>query len=389
MQIHFHIFPAGPKVVSKRISTHSVQVLSNVLKRKPVLWDNIHANDYDQRRVFLGPYHGRPTNLYKHLNGILTNPNCEYECNFVAIHTLSTWISDAAKEFDSTGTERKDLKGENKDLEETEDMPAKPEPMESSPSPDKPKHDESEDENMLEESKDLEMKPVESSVDSKLSDNAIRTNELEPMDTASDTEASAVDNEPQPPPETDSDKNVVTENLSSGVKDLSSDSKVTTDSEPKESVTEKSREEVNEPVMPKQIKLEAKSASPSHKVILDTADLGSYDPQNALEKAILAWLDEFKVIKDIASTGTAILNTPTKLVIDQNVNSLVSPIHPEKITEDHKIVETDEQQHTDEVCSETDSGSEQMEEDKSCCRYHPTGKFKHLLVWFLLYMFVL
>lgn len=67
-------------------------MLANVLKRKPLIWDNIHANDYDQRRLFLGPYYGRPTQLYKSVNGILTNPNCEFESNFVAIHTLGTWV---------------------------------------------------------------------------------------------------------------------------------------------------------------------------------------------------------------------------------------------------------------------------------------------------------
>lgn len=82
----------GPKVISKVITPHSIQVLSNVLKRKPVIWDNIHANDYDQRRMFLGPYHGRPTQLYNSVGGVLTNPNCEFESNFVAIHTLGTWV---------------------------------------------------------------------------------------------------------------------------------------------------------------------------------------------------------------------------------------------------------------------------------------------------------
>jgi protein O-GlcNAcase/histone acetyltransferase len=89
----------GPKVVSKVITTHSIRVVANVLKRKPVIWDNIHANDYDQRRLFLGPYDGRPIHLYTHLRGILTNPNCEFESNFIAIHTLSTWIKCARVTF--------------------------------------------------------------------------------------------------------------------------------------------------------------------------------------------------------------------------------------------------------------------------------------------------
>lgn len=30
--------------------------------------------------------------MYNSINGVLTNPNCEFESNFVAIHTLGTWV---------------------------------------------------------------------------------------------------------------------------------------------------------------------------------------------------------------------------------------------------------------------------------------------------------
>ena len=83
----------GPKVVSRVISVSSVEEVARVLKRKPVIWDNSHSNDYDQRRLFLGPYDGRAKDLFQHVNGILSNPNCEYECNFIAFHTIKTWIS--------------------------------------------------------------------------------------------------------------------------------------------------------------------------------------------------------------------------------------------------------------------------------------------------------
>ncbi|XP_019856916.1 PREDICTED: protein O-GlcNAcase-like isoform X1 [Amphimedon queenslandica] len=81
----------GPKVISKSISISSIEEVSSVLHRPPVIWDNLHANDYDQRRLFLGPYHGRSTLLYSHLNGVLTNPNCEYGANYIPIHTLAQW----------------------------------------------------------------------------------------------------------------------------------------------------------------------------------------------------------------------------------------------------------------------------------------------------------
>lgn len=78
-------------MVSKDISVESIEEVSKILRRAPVIWDNIHANDYDQKRLFLGPYKGRSTELIPRLKGVLTNPNCEFESNFIAIHTLATW----------------------------------------------------------------------------------------------------------------------------------------------------------------------------------------------------------------------------------------------------------------------------------------------------------
>ncbi|XP_056135597.1 protein O-GlcNAcase [Lampris incognitus] len=86
----------GPKVVSHFISVESIDEVSSVLKRAPVIWDNIHANDYDPQRLFLGPYKERPTELIPKLRGVLTNPNCEFYPNFVAIHTLATWCKATA-----------------------------------------------------------------------------------------------------------------------------------------------------------------------------------------------------------------------------------------------------------------------------------------------------
>jgi protein O-GlcNAcase/histone acetyltransferase len=81
----------GPKVISKDITLESIDEISEVLRRPPVIWDNIHANDYDQKRMFLGPYNNRSPQLIARLRGVLTNPNCEYGVNFVAIHTLAQW----------------------------------------------------------------------------------------------------------------------------------------------------------------------------------------------------------------------------------------------------------------------------------------------------------
>ena len=65
--------------------------MSRVMRRPPVIWDNIHANDYDPRRVFLGPYDGRSPEIIPYIRGVLTNPNCEFEANYIPLHTLGQW----------------------------------------------------------------------------------------------------------------------------------------------------------------------------------------------------------------------------------------------------------------------------------------------------------
>lgn len=104
----------GDKVIPEIITKDSIKELGEVLQRKPVIWDNIHANDYDQRRVFLGGYNGRPVELYPFLNGILTNPNCEFEANYVAVHTLGTWcrIASSIQESSSFDVQMVDLTDE-------------------------------------------------------------------------------------------------------------------------------------------------------------------------------------------------------------------------------------------------------------------------------------
>ncbi|KAM8706923.1 hypothetical protein ACLKA7_011083 [Drosophila subpalustris] len=81
----------GDKVISKIITIESVREITEILRRPPVIWDNLHANDYDQKRVFLGPYTGRSPELIPYLRGVMTNPNCEFYGNFIAVHTLAFW----------------------------------------------------------------------------------------------------------------------------------------------------------------------------------------------------------------------------------------------------------------------------------------------------------
>jgi beta-N-acetylglucosaminidase len=99
---HLHqdidIFWTGPEIVSESITVQSIQDLQRVLKRKPLIWENLHANDYDIRRVYLGPFAGRPSALRSEVTGILSNPNNEFEANFIPLKTLATYSQNESYE---------------------------------------------------------------------------------------------------------------------------------------------------------------------------------------------------------------------------------------------------------------------------------------------------
>ncbi|MFM7752060.1 MAG: beta-N-acetylglucosaminidase domain-containing protein, partial [Opitutaceae bacterium] len=82
----------GPEIVSETITPADLSALTATLRRQPVIWDNLFANDYDLRRLYLGPYAGRPAALRAATNGVLLNPNCEFEANRLALDTFAAWI---------------------------------------------------------------------------------------------------------------------------------------------------------------------------------------------------------------------------------------------------------------------------------------------------------
>ncbi len=86
------IFWTGPEIISREISVSHVTGLQIILRRRPIIWDNLHANDYDGRRCFCGPYAGRSRELRSAVNGLLINPNVEFPLNFVALHTFGAFL---------------------------------------------------------------------------------------------------------------------------------------------------------------------------------------------------------------------------------------------------------------------------------------------------------
>ena len=87
-----NVFWTGPEIISKEITVAHIEDLHKILHRKPLIWDNLHANDYDGRRFFCGPYSGRPPELRGAVSGILSNPNNEFPLNYVPLRTLAQFI---------------------------------------------------------------------------------------------------------------------------------------------------------------------------------------------------------------------------------------------------------------------------------------------------------
>ncbi|MDZ4779921.1 MAG: beta-N-acetylglucosaminidase domain-containing protein [Planctomycetia bacterium] len=82
----------GPEIIAREITVEHARTLQSRLRRKPLIWDNLHANDYDGRRMYLGPYAGRPAALRIEVAGILCNPNTEFPLNYVPLRTFADYV---------------------------------------------------------------------------------------------------------------------------------------------------------------------------------------------------------------------------------------------------------------------------------------------------------
>jgi protein O-GlcNAcase/histone acetyltransferase len=92
------VFWTGPEIVSETIDAGHIRGVAARLRRAPVIWDNLHANDYDGRRFYCGPYEGRSVEMVETVRGILSNPNTEFPLNFVPLQTLGRFVKAALGE---------------------------------------------------------------------------------------------------------------------------------------------------------------------------------------------------------------------------------------------------------------------------------------------------
>jgi protein O-GlcNAcase/histone acetyltransferase len=86
------IFWTGPDIISRELTVPHVRVAQNLLRRKPLIWDNLFANDYDGRRFYCGPYSRKRTRIRKEVSGLLLNPNTEFPLNYVPLRTFAAFL---------------------------------------------------------------------------------------------------------------------------------------------------------------------------------------------------------------------------------------------------------------------------------------------------------
>jgi protein O-GlcNAcase/histone acetyltransferase len=86
------VFWTGPEIISREITVAHVRELRDILRRKPLIWDNLHANDYDGHRFYCGPHSGRRPELRSEVSGLLSNPNNEFPLNYVPLRTLADFV---------------------------------------------------------------------------------------------------------------------------------------------------------------------------------------------------------------------------------------------------------------------------------------------------------
>lgn len=97
LALEIDVLWTGPEIVSLEIPVESIEKLAARLHRKPVIWDNLFANDYDFSRAFCGPYSERPRALRSAVGGILINPNNEFPLNFVPLRTFAEFLRGAGE----------------------------------------------------------------------------------------------------------------------------------------------------------------------------------------------------------------------------------------------------------------------------------------------------
>jgi len=88
----------GPYVCPHRVEERHFMEFTQVVGRKPFVWENYPVNDFFTcrgiTRLHLGPIKGRPKNLRELVSGYVLNPANQVECSKIVLYTASELYRD-------------------------------------------------------------------------------------------------------------------------------------------------------------------------------------------------------------------------------------------------------------------------------------------------------
>ena len=82
------IFYCGKKIVADTQSKNEIRTISTAIKNKIIIWDNLYANDYCPRKLYVGPWHQR-----NNLNNVLFNLTGMVETDLFIIDLIGLTIN--------------------------------------------------------------------------------------------------------------------------------------------------------------------------------------------------------------------------------------------------------------------------------------------------------
>jgi hypothetical protein len=89
-----YVFWTGPQILSATITLEDAETFKDVVKHKVILWENYPVND-GSVALHLEPIAGRDRNLYKVIDGYMSNPLfTENEINRIALFTMADYTYD-------------------------------------------------------------------------------------------------------------------------------------------------------------------------------------------------------------------------------------------------------------------------------------------------------
>jgi len=82
----------GPEVASPAITVAQAREWGDLLRRKPLVWDNFPVNDGRPWRMHLGPLRGRDANLPEAIRGLFSNPMNQPRASMLPLETVADYL---------------------------------------------------------------------------------------------------------------------------------------------------------------------------------------------------------------------------------------------------------------------------------------------------------